>query len=97
MSRVVVLIVAAVILAVFVFIIEIKLRGGERKISDGRQKLAKYDNWFVRLFFKDKLLEGRQMLSYGKKKLAFAKCLRSTLALLCIACIVTAFVLLQKQ
>lgn len=97
MSRVVVLIAVAAILALFVFIIEIKLRGGERKISDGRQKLAKYDNWFVRLFFKDKLLEGRQMLSYGKKKLAFAKCLRSTLALLCIACIVTALVLLQKK
>lgn len=97
MGRVVVLIAVAAILALFVFIIEIKLRGGKRKISDGRQKLAKYDNWFVRLFFKDKLLEGRQMLSYGKKKLAFAKCLRSTLALLCIACIVTALVFLQKQ
>ena len=43
MGRAIVLIAASVILAVFVFIIEINLRGGERKISDGHQKLARYD------------------------------------------------------
>ena len=86
----------AVILAIYIFIIERKLRDGEKQISAGQQKLAANDNLFVQLFFSSKLAEGRQKLSDGRKKLAFAKRIRTLLAILCVACIVGAIAALFK-
>ena len=91
-----ILIAAAAILAICVFIIERKLRDGEKQISAGQQKLAANDNWVVHLFFKSKLEEGRQKLSDGRKKLSFGKRVRTLLVMLCIACIVGAILALFK-
>lgn len=90
------LIFIAIISAIIIFVLAEKLRDGEKQISAGQQKLAANDNLFVQLFFGSKLAEGRQKLSDGKKKLAFAKRIRTLLAILCVACIVGAIAALFK-
>ena len=51
MKTTVLLLVAAFLLASFAVFLRGKLKDGEQKNRAGRQKLAKYDNWFVEIFF----------------------------------------------
>lgn len=90
MKATVLLLVAAFLLASFAIFLRGKLKNGEQKIRAGRQKLAKYDNWFVGLFFSDKLYAGRKQLSDGEKKLSFWKVIFALSIILCIVCIVAA-------
>ncbi len=90
MKATVLLFVAAFLLASFAVFLRGKLKDGERKIRAGRQKLAKYDNWFVEIFFSDKLYAGRRDLSEGEKKMSFWKVIFALSIILCIVCIVAA-------
>jgi len=93
MKTTVLLLVAAFLLASFAVFLGGKLKDGERKIRAGRQKLAKYDNWFVEIFFSDKLYAGKWELSEGEKKLSFCKVIFALSIIMCIGCIVAAILI----
>ncbi len=80
----------ALVIALAVFLLTKKLNDGERKIRQGKQKLAKNDNLFVQTFFSSKLEDGRRQISEGEKKLALWKVVRILLVLICIGCVVAA-------
>ena len=80
----------ALVIALAVFLLTKKLNDGERKIRQGKQKLAKNDNLFVQTFFSSKLEDGRRQISEGEKKLALWKVVRILLVLICIGCAVAA-------
>ncbi|MDD6486764.1 MAG: hypothetical protein PUF61_07465 [Spirochaetales bacterium] len=86
----VLLLLMALVIAAAVFWLTKKLNDGERKINQGRQRLAKNDNLFVRTFFSDKLANGRKKLAEGTEKLNFWKAVRILLVLACIGCAVAA-------
>ena len=54
------------------FIIKITdgLNEGKLQLQEGRLKLKKYDNWFIRIFAGRKLEKGKQDLFDGEKKVA---------------------------
>ena len=82
------LILVVVIIVIFVFVISRKLKEGERKIRQGKQKIAANDNWFVRLVAGNKLADGRRQIAEGEQKLSFWKNIRFFLVVICIGCIV---------
>ena len=86
----VLLILMALVIAAAVFWLTKKLNDGERKIRQGRQKLAKNDNLFVQTFFRSRLENGRRQISEGEKKLALWKMVRILLVLACIGCAIAA-------
>ena len=90
MKAKILLLVVAFLLAAFAIFLRGKLKAGEVKLRAGRQKLAKYDNWFVGLFFSDQLYAGRKQLSDGEKKLSLWKVIFVLSIIICIACIVAA-------
>ncbi len=85
------LILMALVIAAAVFWLTKKLNDGERKIRQGKQKLAKNDNLFVQTFFRSKLENGRRQILEGEKKLALWKTVRILLVLACIGFAVGAF------
>lgn len=86
----VLLIFVAVISGATIFVLSGKLHDGERQIRQGKIKLAKNDNIFVRTFFSGKFEAGKQQFADGEKKLAFWKRVRVLLVLVFLVCAVSA-------
>ena len=69
----------------FIVFITLRLNDGKRKIQNGRWELAKYDNWFIRIFAGRKLDEGWEQVFAGEKKISFWKKVRVALVFACVA------------
>lgn len=76
------------------FIIKISkgLNDGKMQIQDGRWKLAKFDNWFVRIFAGRRLKKEKQRLFDGEKKYARYWKIRLACVLICVGCVIGAVV-----
>lgn len=78
------------------FIIKItkELNDGKMQIQDGRWKLVKFDNWFVRIFARKKLEKGKEDLFYGEKKYALGRKIRLVCVLICVGCVIGAILVM---
>ena len=74
----------------FIVFITLRLNDGKRQIQDGRWELAKYDNWFIRIFAGRKLDEGWGQVFVGEKKISFWKKVRVALVVACVGCAIGA-------
>ncbi len=74
----------------FIVFITLRLNDGKRQIQDGRWELAKYDNWFIRIFAGRKLDEGWGQVFAGEKKISFWKKVRVALVVACVGCAIGA-------
>lgn len=74
----------------FIVFITLRLNDGKRQIQNGRWKLAKYDNWFIRIFAGRKLDEGWGQIFAGEKKISFWKKVRVALVFACVGCVIGA-------
>lgn len=70
------------------FIIKITdgLNEGKLQLQEGRLKLKKYDNWFIRIFAGRKLEKGKEDFFDGEKKYSLFWKIRLACILICIGC-----------
>lgn len=85
-----VLVVIALLSGIAVIYLTVKLNDGKRQIQNGRWELAKYDNWFIRIFAGRKLDEGWGQIFAGEKKISFWKKVRVALVFACVGCVIGA-------
>lgn len=78
----------------FIVFITLRLNDGKRQIQNGRWELAKYDNWFIRIFARKKLEKGKEDLFYGEKKYALGRKIRLVCVLICVGCVIGAILVM---
>ena len=89
-----VLVVIALLSGIAVIYLTVKLNDGKRQIQNGRWELAKYDNWFIRIFAGRKLEKGKEDLFYGEKKYALGRKIRLVCVLICVGCVIGAILVM---
>lgn len=90
MGKIIILVVIALLSGIAVIYLTVKLNDGKMQIQDGRWKLAKFDNWFIRIFAGRMLDEGWKKVFVGEKKISFWKKVRVALVVACVGCAIGA-------
>ena len=94
MGKIIILVVIALLSGIAVIYLTVKLNDGKMQIQDGRWKLAKFDNWFIRIFARKKLEKGKEDLFYGEKKYALGRKIRLVCVLICVGCVIGAILVM---